>query len=47
VVDVYGGHFPEGKEDWKFREYFAMRLTSGLRGKTLGDKFDAVIIFYW
>ncbi|PZV15789.1 MAG: hypothetical protein DCF21_11325 [Leptolyngbya sp.] len=47
VVDIYGGNVPEGEDDWEFREYFAMRLKSGLRGKTFGDKFDAVLICYW
>jgi hypothetical protein len=46
-VDVYSGNVAEGQEDWEFREYFAMRLKGGLRGKTLGDKFDAVLICYW
>lgn len=45
VVDI--GDSGTIEEDWEFRDYVALRLKGGLRGKTFGDKYDAVIISYW
>jgi len=47
IVEVYDDNVVEGEENWEFREYFAWKLKGGLRGKTFGDKYDAVLICYW
>ena len=47
VVDVCDGSNWEAEEDWDFRDYVVSRLRGGLRGKTFGDKHDAVVISFW
>ncbi len=47
VVEVFDGGKADSDEDWKFREYAALRLQEGLWGNAGEGDRDAVMVSYW